>query len=267
MVAGRFRCTAWLGTGGVADVFEAVDLRGGATVAVKCMRSRLRGDARVDAHYQVEAGALRRLAAAPVAHLVDEGVGRDGLRYLVLERLWGPSFDACVAAACPTACGLATFAQLLDVVERIHGLGVVHGDLKPGNAILVGGDAVALIDFGLAVVDDDAAAGARPHVFGTPEYMAPELIDGASRSVASDVYALGAMLYELLTGAPPFGGRDAREIARRVLDDDVVPVSRRVLTPIAPALDALVLKALARRPEDRFASVAALRDALRAAPV
>lgn len=247
----------WLAGGGLAEVFEAEDPWTGDPVVIKRMRPRWRDDRRADAHFVVEACALRRLVHAPVAHLRGEGLTDARLRYLVLDRADGVPFDAWLGRGPDLRSALSTFVRVVDVVARVHAEGVLHGDLKPGN-VMIGGD-VVLIDFGLAVVAGLPAA--RPRGFGTPEYVAPELVADAPRAVATEVYALGAMLYELIAGAPPFTG-EPEAIAHGHVYEPIVPPSLRSAAPIAPALDAVVMRALARRPDERFESIAALRHAL-----
>jgi serine/threonine-protein kinase len=263
MFSARYRRVAWIAGGGIADVYEAEDLATGSTVAIKRMRGRWHGDVRVAAHFVAEVGALRRLENAAVARLRDDGTTCDGLRFLVLDRLRGLPFDVWLATVPVLERTLAAFTRVLDVVAAVHRRGVVHGDLKPGNVVLTGDDVgVALIDFGLAVVVDAPPTAERLRGFGTPAYLAPELIAGAPRTVATDVYAAGVMLYELLTGAPPFTATTAEDVARSHLLDPVVPPSLRSELRIGRRLEEVALRALAKDPADRFRSATDLRDAL-----
>ena len=261
VIADRYRLDALIGSGGFAQVFAASDLRADRRVALKLMRPRWCDDPRVVGHFANEESALGRLADGPVARALDAGV-IDRRCYLVLELLEGAPFGELLDVALPVAELLRAYLALLDAVDCVHRRGVVHGDLKAGN-VLYGADGIRLIDFGLARLVGGGARSVASAIGGTPEFMAPELSLDAPRTVASDIYALGAILYELLTGDPPFTGDGAAAIAAQHATAPVVPPSRRAAVPLRPALDGIVVRALAKRPEDRFADIAELAAALR----
>jgi eukaryotic-like serine/threonine-protein kinase len=268
VIGERYRIEGLIGSGGFAQVFDAMDLSRGEPVALKLMRERWRGDVRVNGQFVNESLALRRLHGLATPILYAEGVTGDRLRYIAMDRVPGKSFGELLDAELPLGVVLDSFRALLDVLEQVHQRGVVHGDLKANNVLIDAGvarDATMLIDFGLAVVVEDRPRRERVSAWslgGTPEFMAPELSQGGQRSVASDVYAAGGILYELLTGCPPFSGGSSEDVAAHHRHEAVIPPSALARFEIVPALDAIVLRALAKRPTDRFVRAADLSTAL-----
>jgi len=175
----------------------------------------------------------------------------------------------------PLARAVDLQCQILGALAAIHDAGIVHADIKSDNVLVErvqGADRVTLIDFGLARLESAQACvdveGGEVMVSGTPEYMAPEVVCGGPAERASDLYAAGVILYELLTGAPPFLGISATDTMRQQANDPVVPPSQRAPEhDIPPALDRIVLRALRKRPEARFPDAAAFARELRAAMV
>ena len=246
--------TTWLGAGGFAQVWQAIaEVPGAPAVAVKVSHA---GGEAARAQLGHEADVLGRVGPPHVPALFGQGVLPDGRPYLVMERLGGRSLaellielDAATAAPGPRALDLSL--ALLTAVQALHERGVVHRDLKPENVFVrdtSAGPVATLIDFGLHQSDRGA---------GTPEYMAPELIAGQPAEIASDVYALGAMLFELLTLRPPFvGDRPALEYAHLSFR---APAPSR-LSPCPPGLDPVVLRCLAKDPAARWPDAGALRE-------
>ena len=191
--------------------------------------------------------------------MIDCNVLNDGTPYIVMEHLRGRPLGRIIAEEeIPLRRALDIVSQILGALGVAHDNGVVHADVKSDNFLvdeLERSDHVTMIDFGLARLDgdgEDNGLGSRV-VSGTPEYMAPEVIGGATPSAASDLYAVGVILYELLTGTTPFAGGLPTEIMARHVDDVVIPPSlRQPDRDIPPALDQIVLRALAKRPAARF---------------
>jgi serine/threonine-protein kinase len=185
-----------------------------------------------------------------------------------MELLDGVSFAELVASAGPTPAGRAAHlvAQAARAVGEAHRAGIVHRDIKPENLLIsrAGGepDFVKVIDFGIARSLGDANVTAIGEVAGTPSYMAPETADGAAADARSDVYALGGVLYHLLTGAPPFAAESASALIYAHRHEPVVVPSLRAPAPIGDDLERIVLTCLAKSPAERFADGAALADAL-----
>ena len=267
-IADRFRLEELIGAGGFAQVYRATDLEIGTSVALKLMRERWRGDARVDEQFMNEARALRRLdgVATPALHV--DGMTGDRRHYLVMDRVQGRSFGELLDIELPVGAVLEACRRMLDALDGVHQRGVVHGDLKASNVLIasgLAGSATVLIDFGLARVLDLPQRPSRTSAWavgGTPQFMAPELSLGAPRTVASDIYAAGAILYELLTGFPPFSAGSTEDIAAHHRDEAVMPPSAVASFEVVPALDAIVLRALAKRAQDRFHRAADLAAAL-----
>lgn len=232
--------------------------RSGHLVAIKKVRKTLSADPVVRDRLANEARLLQRVKHPNVVRAVDSGHDPSGHPYLVMDRAHGTPLDQLIAKTGPLPYArVAVIArQLLAGLAAIHAAGVVHADVKSNNIMVGDADHVVIIDFGLA--RSLSRTDLRGLIAGTPSYIAPEVIGGAPPTSASDVYAAGAVVYEMLTGQLPFQG-PARVVLACQLDGTVVPPSQRAShAGITAAVDAVVLKALAREPEQRFASARAL---------
>ncbi|MEO6773681.1 MAG: serine/threonine-protein kinase [Kofleriaceae bacterium] len=255
-------CTlgAQLGAGGMGQVF-AVDHPVAGPLAVKVLQSHLLREPLFIERVANEGRAAARVRHDNVVRVVDHGRTSAGVPYVAMARVRGVSLLALIQRegllSLPRIRTVA--AQVLAGLAAIHRAGLVHADLKSDN-LLVDGDQLTIIDFGLA---REASCADRHLISGTPEYMAPELIRGESITAAADLYSVGVILYELLTGTTPFGGGSAATIFERHLHDEVVPPSARCPDRAIPAaLDALVVRALAKHPADRHADADELLEAL-----
>jgi tetratricopeptide (TPR) repeat protein len=253
-----------LGSGGMGVVFRARHLALGRTVAIKMLLAGAFAGPSELARFRREAEALAGLRHPNIVQIYDAGEV-DGHPYFTMELVDGGSLASRDSATPQPARQPAKLvATLARAVQFAHTAGIVHRDLKPGN-ILQGPDGIPKItDFGLALPVADGTrftiSGAR---VGTPSYMAPEQALGKSSAIgpAVDIYALGAVLYELLTGQPPFRGETAAETERRVITDDPLPPSRLNAT-IPRDLETICLKCLGKEPESRYRSAAELADDL-----
>jgi serine/threonine-protein kinase len=248
-----FTVSALLGRGGMCSVYRAVD-ENGADVAVKLLdREHLHHPHRV-ARFRREIESLMRLRHPHIvpAHRTGEA---NGVPYLVMEFCDGGPLSVQLAGKAltpPSAIGM--LREIAGAVQYAHEQGVVHRDLKPGN-ILLANNIPKVADFGLAKCEDEGAAlTASKETLGTPCYMAPELSTGARDADArTDVYGLGAIFYELLTGRPPFVATTPLEVLRMVREEP--PIRPSMVNPSVPeGLDAVCLKCLEKEPEHRFAS-------------
>lgn len=250
----------------MADVYRARERDTDRLVAVKILPRALAADADYVARFKNEAVQLRKLAHPNIVTI--ESFGEQGpYFYLVMPLLHGSLRDVLIRQGrVEPIDALGVAAQIASALASVHALGLIHRDIKPDN-ILLGNDGVLLTDFGIVRQlnvtrpDQPPTLAGTGLPIGTPQYMAPEQL--ASRSVdhRADLYALGAVLYEMLTGQPPHIADTPYAIATRVLSDPIIPPS--TLNPaVWPALEALVLHALARNPDDRYATAASMREAI-----
>jgi transcriptional regulator with GAF, ATPase, and Fis domain len=258
--AGRFALIRPLGEGGMGDVHLARDLESGETIALKRLSGRLRGVEPETLRNEFE--TLTRVRHPVIVAVHELAVAPDGTPYLSMEYVPGvPSDEAGLASDWPALVFVA--AEVARGLEALHLARVVHGDVKPSNLLVLrehaGGPpaGVRLLDFGLAgLLDRD-----RPGHTGTPGFQAPEVVQGAGPSAASDLYGLGATLFMLATGQPPFPGDDPAALLHRQ-QDGPPPALPLEQAGAPPALVELILRLLAREPAERPASAAELRREL-----
>jgi WD40 repeat protein len=254
-----------LGRGGMGVVYLARQTSLGRLVALKMIRAGAGADPEEMERFRFEAEAVARLQHPNVVQVHEVGA-HGGLPYFSLEYVEGGSLAQRLAG---TPMEARAAAELVEVLARAvgaaHDRGILHRDLKPANVLLTADGQPKVTDFGLAKrLDGDMGRTQTGAVLGTPSYMAPEQADGRAREVgpACDVYALGAVLYECLTGRPPFRAASLRETLEQVCTRD--PAAPRDLNPAVPRdLETICLKALAKEPARRYPSAAALADDLR----
>ncbi|MBV9942871.1 MAG: serine/threonine protein kinase [Solirubrobacterales bacterium] len=262
-LAGRYRLEEVIGRGGMSTVYRATDLALDRVVAVKVALDPLAEENPIYvARFKREAHAAAALSHPGVATVYDAGA--DGsTRYIVMELVDGRSLSDMLRDEGPLAparaAGIA--AQVAETLAAAHAAGIVHRDIKPGNIMVGAGDRVKLLDFGIARTADAVTLTQTASVLGTAPYMSPEQAMGNPADARSDIYSLGCVLYEMLTGKPPF----MAEVPAAVLHQHVrvAPKSPRTINPaIPPGLDALVLHMLAKAPSDRPQTAAEVRDRL-----
>jgi eukaryotic-like serine/threonine-protein kinase len=253
-----------LGRGGMGIVFRARHLRLNRAVALKMI---LAGEFALPTQRQRflrEAEAIAAISHPNIVQVYNAGES-EGRPWFTMELIQGPNLAHKIEGAPqPAAPSAALVAGIAEAVAVAHLHGIVHRDLKPGNILLTGDGTPKVTDFGLARWADEAGTTLGDSAVGTPSYMSPEQARGASREVgtATDVYALGAILYELLTGRPPFRGETSSATIQQVLTQDAVPPSR--LNPRVPRnLETICLKCLHKEPARRYAGAAELADDLR----
>ena len=261
LLAGRFRLGARIAEGGAGAVHEAIDLRTGGAVAVKlvALPAGLAGAQRkewVD-RLQREAALGRRLMHPDILAMLDTGLTGTHA-WLAMERVHGADLGRYTQASrlLPEAVVLHIGARVAEALAHAHALGVVHRDLKPSNVLVdLGNNRVKLADFGVARLDGTHATKTGM-TLGTPSYMAPELLAGLVASPASDAYALGVMLFELLTGRRPHQAENLGELLRVTAREE--PAALHALRPDLPAsVCTAVQQLLARAPSQRPADLAA----------
>lgn len=263
----KFRLTACIGIGGSGAVYKADQIALGRTVAVKLLNEELSTDAKMIRRFRDEATSASRLNHPNCVSIIDYGQSTDGLLYLAMEYVKGPTLTQLLVNENPLAVDrvIDIVMQTLAGIEEAHLAGVVHADLKSDNIILdqrrAGVDVVKIVDFGIARLVTGVRDPEDRSISGTPEYMAPEVISGAPPSFASDIYAVGIILYELLAYKTPFFAGSTTEILANHLKA-IVPSLQARREQVSKDLDAIVAKALAKHPQDRFASAGEMRASL-----
>ncbi|AOR30707.1 hypothetical protein BFF78_06275 [Streptomyces fodineus] len=267
VLGGRYELVEKLGQGGMGTVHRGVDQRLRRTVAVKLLSSALAHDPQSRARFRREAHAAAALNHPAVAtiHDVGEEPHPDGPQpYLVMEYVQGATLAEVLRdGPLPVADAVNAACAVLDALRHSHECGIVHRDIKPSNIMLTGPDTVKVLDFGIAKAFSETAtritgSGAA---IGTPAYLSPEQINGSEIDHRADLYAMGCLLHELLTGQPPFRGESPFAVMHQHLFAAPEPVSR--LRPhIPPAVEAVILRALGKDPKERFADAGQMRAAL-----
>lgn len=262
LVAGRFRLIEQLGRGGMGRVYRAHDEVLDRPVAVKLIYDDAVRDRDLRHASALEARAAARLSHPGIVRILDSGFD-DGHLYVVMSLAEGRTLSEILRedGALPVDRALDLAIQVADALAAAHQEGVIHCDVKPGNLLVDADWRVRLVDFGIARVTSSTTGLTGELLQGSAQYVAPEQVEGASVDGRTDLYALGTVLYEMLVGKTPFGGGTIASIlARRLVND---PPSLRETNPaIPPKVDQVVLKALARDPDQRFQTTAELRDAL-----
>jgi serine/threonine protein kinase len=262
---GRYRLVRRLGRGGMAEVFGAEDVRLGRTVAVKLMRPDLAEDPVSKARFTREAQSVAGLNHHAVVAVYDSGeeqIGGNLTPYIVMELVEGRTIRELLigADAPPPDQALIIVSGVLEALAYSHQHGIVHRDIKPANVSITDAGAVKVMDFGIARALHGASSTMTQTgmVMGTPQYLSPEQALGKTVDTRSDLYATGCLLYELLTLRPPFTGETPLSVVYQHVQDDPVPPSE-VSAAAPPELDGLVMRALAKDPDDRFQSAEEMR--------
>jgi beta-lactam-binding protein with PASTA domain len=264
LVDGRYRLVARIGSGGMADVWCADDQELGRRVALKVLHPRFAADPQFVERFRREASHAAGLQHPNVVAVFDRGEW-DGMPYIAMEHIEGPTLKEIVRdrGALPPALAADVVVQILRAARYAHKHGIVHRDLKPHNVILDEEGRAKVTDFGIA------RAGASQMtetgaIMGTAHYLSPEQAQGLPVDGRSDLYSIGVILYELLTGRVPFDGESPVSIAVRHVSEAPLPPAE--LNPaVPPALDAVTMRALAKEPDDRFQDADAFIAALQAA--
>jgi serine/threonine protein kinase len=258
---GAYALQRLLGHGGMSRVYLARDVRLGREVAIKVLEAHLADQPGFRERFVREARVAAALDHAHIVPIYD--VGEDPLLYLVMPYLSGGSVQQLVSRApLPLAEAVSYTTQVADALGYAHRSGVIHRDVKPANMLIHADGRVMLSDFGLAKIwAGDAPSIPRRHPdAGTPEYMAPEQVRGQS-GTRSDLYALGVVLYLLLTGHLPFTGPSEEAVMAAQVRQ--TPLALRLLNgQVSAPLEAVVLRALAKNPDDRFQTATEMSEAL-----
>jgi serine/threonine protein kinase len=267
VVGGRYELGELLGRGGMAEVRKGVDTRLGRVVAVKRLRTDLASDPTFQARFRREAQSSASLNHPSIVAVYDTGeeLTDDGVAqpYIVMEYVAGRTLRDILREGrkiLPER-ALEISSGVLSALDYSHRAGIIHRDIKPANVMLTPGGDVKVMDFGIARAVSDAAntMTQTAAVVGTAQYLSPEQARGESVDSRSDVYSAGCLLYELLTGRPPFIGESPVAVAYQHVREPADPPSTHD-SDVDPALDAIVMKSLTKRVEDRYQSAAAMRS-------
>ncbi|MEO3759098.1 protein kinase [Mycobacterium sp. B14F4] len=262
---GRYRVDTLIATGGMSAVYRGLDLRLDRPVALKIMDSRYAGDTQFLTRFQREARAVARLAHAGLVAVYDQGGGTVGGHppFLVMELVEGGTLRELLRerGPMPPHAAAAVLGPVLSGLAVAHRAGLVHRDIKPENVLISTGGDVKIADFGLVRAVAEAKITSTSVILGTAAYLSPEQVSTGSADPRSDVYAVGILTYELLTGTTPFTGDSALAVAYRRMDHDVPPPGS-VIAGVPAHFDDLVLRATARDPAGRYADATEMGDEL-----
>ena len=266
MLDGRYRLDRALGQGGMGTVWVAHQLTLGRAVAIKALR---KGRAQDQARLEREAHLLAAVRHPSIVQIFDFGRTADGLSYVVMELVEGPTLDARLAALSRLPCeeAVSLLLPLLEGLSVVHAAEIVHRDIKPANILLAiegtGKSARVtpkLLDFGIAKSDDAAALTMAGDLIGTPAYMAPEQFAGGAVDARADLWAVGALLYDMIAGEPPFVGPNLFELMRRVKDEP--PTFPRMAAGLDGKLWSQLTELLRKDPSERPSSAHLVKERL-----
>lgn len=252
-----------VGVGGMGTVHKAYDRVLEREIAIKVLKPEYSSDEGVVERFRREAriaASLSHIGIAPVYDFVEEG----GRSFLVMELLKGRDLHQLLAAKGsmdPTEAAALT-AQVADALEHAHRQGAVHRDVKPGNIFLTEEGGVKVTDFGIALAASQSPITATGDIIGTPFYLSPEQVEGDQATASSDIYSLGCVLYQLVTGEPPYTGPNSLAIALAHRDDPI-PQLRTNHPHVPEEIEGVVRKAMAKDPGDRYASAVEMAEELR----
>lgn len=274
ILGGRYELGDLLGRGGMAEVRRATDTRLGRQVAVKQLRVDLATDETFQARFEKEAKAAAGLNHHNIVAVYDTGREADpaspdvSVPFIVMELVQGQTLREILRGGrkiVPDK-ALEIMQGVLDALSYSHKAGIVHRDIKPANVMLTRTGAVKVMDFGIAraVSDTSATMTQTAAVIGTAQYLSPEQARGEVVDSRSDIYSAGCLMYELLTGQPPFSGDSPVSVAYQHVREMPVPPSQ-VDSLVTPAMDAIVMKSLAKKPADRYQSATEMRADIAAA--
>ncbi|GIK56691.1 MAG: serine/threonine protein kinase [Chloroflexi bacterium] len=262
-IIGRYKLLELVGSGGTAEVYRSVHPELGREVAIKILYPSYTNDPGFVKRFRQEAQTVAALTHPHIVQVYDFAATEDGLYYIVMQYINGVSLDQFLGkreTPLPLAKAYTIFCQIADALQFAHEQGTIHRDLKPGNILLDGRDHVYLTDFGFAKLVGVDLQTRSSLTLGTPVFMAPEQIENSTATAVTDVYALGAILYQMLTNRLPYEDSNVLALILRKIEDSPPP-PQLFNTAVPDALASLALKAMAIEPHGRFASVAAMKEA------
>src|ERR1700730_15645709 len=265
--AGRYEIVGELGRSAMGVVYKATDPVIGGTVAVKTIKLSAEGTGltrpELLARFQTEARAAGLLTHPNIVVVFDAGE-EDCLYYIIMELVEGRSLQALLddGHSFPLPRVLRIMEQACSALQFAHERNVVHRDIKPANLMLTGDDTVKVTDFGTAKILQFGTVQQTAHVMGTPSYMSPEQVKGRAVDGRSDIFSLGVMLYEMVTGEKPFPGQNITTVIYKIVNEEPVP-PKQVNPSVHAGISAVVMRALAKEPEERYQSCREMLEDLR----
>jgi serine/threonine protein kinase len=262
----RYLLSSLLGAGGMTEVFLAHDRMLGRDLALKVLKEHYAKDERFVRRFRKEAQSAAALNHPNVVQVYDQGCAEDGRYYIAMEHVPGGSLKDLIlrGGTLGPAEAARLASQVAQALHAAHGRGIVHRDIKPQNVLLDEAGNAKVADFGIALAASRSSTSGTNLLFGTPSYMSPEQAMGERVGPESDLYSLGVVLYEMLTGRVPFAAEDPLATAMKHLTEP--PLSPTKRNPSVPeAMEALVMGLLTKDPEDRYPSAAQLIEDLRRA--
>jgi serine/threonine protein kinase len=261
-IIGNYKIQSKLGEGGMGAVYKGVDTMLDREVAIKALRPELASQTSVVERFRSEAVTLAKLHHPNIATLYSLFRQGDEL-YMVLEFVRGETLDSILTkrGALTSDEVIPVFCQILDGINHAHEYGIIHRDIKPANMMLTEKGTLKVLDFGIARLLGTNRMTRAGNIIGTLEYMAPEQVKGQETDARSDIYALGMMLYEVLTGRTPFDTENEFELMKLQIEN--LPPNPRSINPsISEAVEAAIMRAIQKNPDERFQTAGEFREAL-----
>ena len=267
IIGSNFKIIEKLGEGGMGAVYKGVDMMTEREVAIKALKPELASQPEVAERFRSEAVTLAKLNHPNIATLYN--FFRQGDEYyMVLEFVRGETLDSLISrqGAMPVEQAVPLFCKVLEGIDHAHEEGIVHRDIKPANMMLTSKGALKVLDFGIARILGTARMTRAGHLIGTIEYMAPEQVKGLETDARSDIYSLGMLLYEMLTGRVPFDIQNEFDLMSAQINQ--MPRPPRELNPDIPAeVEEAIMRAVAKEPEARYQTAGEFRDVLMSAGI
>lgn len=266
-LVGSYKITDKIGEGGMGAVYRGIDIMLEREVAIKMLRPELSQQPNIVERFRSEAVTLAKLNHPNIATLYSFVRQGDDF-FMVMEFVRGETLDGLIrrSGAMPCDRAIALMCQALEGIDHAHKMGIIHRDVKPANMMMTEGGTLKVMDFGIARVLGTARMTKQGNIVGTIEYMSPEQVRGMETDARSDIYSLGILLYEMLTGRVPFSSDSEFDLMKMQIDDAPQP-PRFFSSHIPPAIEQAIMRSLAKRPEARFQSAADFRNALQGAGV
>jgi hypothetical protein len=263
VVKGKYKIYDEVGSGGFATVYLGRNMDTNEIVAIKVLSRQYTGESQYVERFQREAGLAEHLKHPNVVRILDFGI-EDGIHFLVMEFVEGLTLDQILQrkGRLPVEEALSYAEQACAGLQAAYMAGVVHRDIKPANLMITPGGTVKIMDFGIARMESMAGLTQSGMFMGTPRYISPEMARGAKADIRADIYSVGLLLYEMLTGVPPFDAENPWAVLRQQIEGDATPIHEH-RPDVPPWVEAIVSRAMAKDPQQRFQIPAEMLAALK----